>query len=126
MNRATVRKAYRNAMLEVFGCGDKEFDAHLTRAVHEDVHYGDRAPGQWSPESILEIYCENGIPNATDINDFTAEAAEFGLDPADAISYNSDSWHKIDEIVNLLLEPLYGVRVFHEPYNAAVINIHYS
>ncbi len=123
MNRATIRKAYREAILEVFGCGDKELDAHLIRALKTDIHLGNKAPGQWSPDSILEIYCENGIPNASDIHEFPP-MPEYGLLKG-TCSYNSDKWCKIDEIVNLLLEPVYGVRVFHEPYNAAVINVHY-
>jgi len=124
MNRSIIRKAYREAILEVFGCGDKELDAQLVKASKEDIHLGDKAPGQWSPHSILEIYCENGIPNATDINEW-GPMPEFGILKG-GCHYNSDSWCKVDRIVNLLLEPAYGVKVFHEPYNAAVINIHYA
>ncbi len=124
MNRVSIRKFYRDAIVSVFGCGDKELDAQLLKAVKEDVYLGDRAPGQWSSESILEIYCENGIPNASDINDFSAEASEFGVDPSNAVSYNSDSWSMVDELVNLMLEALgKSERYYHEPYNSAVINI---
>jgi hypothetical protein len=124
MNRATIRKLYRNAIVNVFGCDDKELDAQLSKAVKEDVHLGDRAPGQWSPESVLEIYCENGIPNASDINDFTAEAIEFGWDPSNAVSYNSDKWDTIDGLVNLMLEATgKRERYYHEPYNSAVISV---
>ena len=126
MNRATVRKLYREAILDVFGCGDKELDASLIKALKTDIHLGDKAPGQWAPHSVLEIYCENGIPNATDINDFGAEAIEFGFDPADAVCYNSESWHKVDAIVNLLLEPLYGEKVYHEPCNGGVVNVYWN
>ena len=45
MNRATIRKLYREAIVSVFGCDDKELDAQLLKAIKEDVHYGDRAPG---------------------------------------------------------------------------------
>ena len=123
MNRATIRKAYREAILRVFGCGDKELDAHLIRALKTDIHLGDKAPGQWSPNSILEIYCENGIPNASDIHEIPP-MPEYGY--KGGCHYNSDSWCKVDGIVNLLLEPVYGVKVFSEPYNAAVINIYYA
>jgi len=124
MNRATIRKLYRNAIVNVFGCDDKELDAQLSKAVKEDVHLGDRAPGQWSPESVLEIYCENGIPNASDINDFTAEAIEFGWDPSSAVSYNSDKWDTIDGLVNLMLEATgKRERYYHETYNSAVISV---
>ena len=123
MNRATIKKAYRKAILQVFGCGDKELDGYLIKAVKSDIHLGDQAPGQWSPESILEIYCENGIPNATDINEIPP-MPEFGY--KGGCHYNADSWAKVDDIVNLLLEPVYGVKVYHEPWNSAVINIHYA
>ena len=44
MNRATILKLYREAIVSFFGCDDKEIDAQLLKAVKEDVHYGDRAP----------------------------------------------------------------------------------
>lgn len=123
MNRATIRKAYREAILQVFGCGDKELDAQLIKALKTDIHLGDKAPGQWSPHSILEIYCENGIPNASDIHEFPPMPE---YDYKGGCHYNSDSWCKVDGIVNLLLGPVYGVKVHHEPWNSAVLNIHYS
>ena len=123
MNRATVRKAYRDALLQVFGCGDKELDVDLIRALKSDIHLGDKAPGQWSPTSVLEIYCENGIPNASDIHEIPP-MPEHGY--KGGCRYNSDSWYKVDEIVNLLLEPVYGVKVFSEPYNGAVVNVYFS
>ena len=118
MNRATVRKLYRDAIIQVFGCNDKELDADLVTAVKKDVHYGSDAPGQWSPDSILEIYCESGIPNASDI-----------FDPADhgfpgKVSYNSDRWNIIDGVVNLMLEAMgHHTRYYHEPYSGAVIGV---
>lgn len=126
MNRRTLKKLYREAIVQVFGTGDPDLDKNLCQAVSKDIHLGDKAPGQWSPGSVLEIYCESGIPNATDIHDFRAHAAEFGVDPSNAISYNSDRWAEIDGIVNLMLSISHpGVRVYHEPYNNAVINIGY-
>lgn len=127
MNRSTIKKLYREAIVQVFGCDDKDLDAHLLNAVKKDIHLGDHAPGQWSPSSVLEIYCENGIPNASDIQDFRAEAAEFGIDPSNAVSYNSDKWADIDGVVNLLLEAMgKKERFHHEPYNSAVVNIYNS
>jgi hypothetical protein len=124
MNRATIRKLYRDAIVNVFGCDDKELDVQILKAVKEDVHLGDKAPGGWSPDSVLEIYCENGIPNASDIHDFSYEAREFGMNPTNAVSYNSDKWDMIDGLVNLLLEAMgKKERYYHEPYNGAVINI---
>ena len=128
MNRATIRKLYREALVEYFGCGDTSLDKSLLRAVKEDIHLGGRAPGEWCGDhAVLEIYCENGIPNATDINDFGAEALEFGLDPSNAVAYNSDVWGSIDAWVNLALE-VRGAhkRVYHEPYNGAVVGVYWS
>ena len=125
MNRATVRKLYRDAIVNVFGCDDKEIDAQLLKAIKEDIHLAGKAPGNWVGEhGILEIYCENGIPNASDINDFTAEALEFGFSTEGAVTYNSDSWDMIDGLVNLMLEAMgKRERYYHEPYNGAVVGI---
>jgi hypothetical protein len=124
MNRATIRKLYRDAIVNVFGCDNKELDAQLLKAVKTDVHLGNKSPGQWSPDSTLEIYCENGIPNASDINDFSCYAAETGCKPSDLVSYNADRWDTIDGLVNLMLEAMGKTeRYYHEPYNGAVVGI---
>ena len=125
--RDTVRKLYREAILKYFGSGDVELDRHLTNALKKDVHLAGDAPGEWvSDHGVLEIYCESGIPNATDINDFSAEAREFGIDPKDAVTYNSESWFKIDAWVNLGLKSM-GKHdtVHHEPYNGAVVGVYW-
>jgi hypothetical protein len=123
MNRATIRRLYRDAILQVFGCSDKKLDASLIKATKSDVHFSDRAPGQWSPESILEIYCESGIPNASDINEIPP-MPEFGIMKGSCV-YNSDLWCRVDGIVNLMLEITHpGLNVYHEPQNAAVVNIY--
>ena len=118
--RTTIRKLYRQAIIEYHGCGDKELDAHLHRAVAKDVHLAGRAPGQWvSSEGVLEIYCESGIPNASDIN-------EFHFDGQYHVSYNSDKWCSIDDWVNLALKAQgYTDRVHHEPFNGAVIGVYW-
>ena len=127
MRRDQVRKLYREAILQVFGCDDKELDADLVKALKKDIHYSDEAPGGWSPESVLEIYCEDGIPNATDIHDFTAEAREFGFSTKNAVTYNSDRWDDIDGVVNLLLEATgKRERYHHEPCNGGVVNVYLS
>ena len=74
----------------------------------------------WSPDSVLEIYCEGGIPNATDIFD----PSWHGF-PGKAV-YNADKWAEVDDIVNLMLSISHpGTKVYHEPYNNAVVNIGY-
>ena len=120
MNRATLKKLYREAIVQVFGTGDRSQDEYLIKAVNRDIHLADQAPGQWSPNSVLEIYCEGGIPNATDIFDpswhgFSGKAV-----------YNADKWAEVDEIVNLMLSVSHpGIKVYHEPYNNAVVNVGY-
>jgi len=121
MNRATIKKLYREAIIQVFGIDDKTEDRYLLEAVNRDIHLADKAPGQWSPDSVLEIYCEGGIPNATDIFD----PGWHGM-PGKVI-YNSDLWAQVDDIVNLMLAVSHpGTKVYHEPYNNAVVNIGYS
>ena len=123
INRASVRKAYRDAILEVFGCGDKDLDKHLLKAVKADMHLGGKDPGGYGDRALLSVYCENGIPNASDIQDFTYEYQEFGIE-GNPFSYNSEKWDTVDGVVNLMLEALgKHERYYHEPYNAAVITV---
>jgi hypothetical protein len=115
----TIAKHYRDGLLQAFG-NPEDPDEYLVNALKKDVHRASEAPGQWSPGSILEIYCEGGIPNATDINEFVWKGKHH-------CSYNSEKWCKVDQYVNqsLALEG-YAQRVYHEPYNNAVVNIGWS
>ena len=125
VRRTTVRRLYRKALACVFGCGDADLDSDLLSALKKDVHLAGTSPGQWvSSDGVLEIYCESGIPNASDINEFPP-MPEFGFEGG--CSYNSDKWHKVDVLVNSGLEAL-GVtdRVFHEPHNGAVVAVHWA
>jgi hypothetical protein len=126
--RDTIRKLYREGLLQVFGCGDSELDEHLVKALKKDVHIAGKAPGQWVDEDgVLEIYCESGIPNATDINDYSCYAAEVGCDPSEMVGYNSDKWFAVDKYVNLGLKGLgFSEQIFHEPHNGAVVAVHWS
>ena len=119
-----IANLYRDGLRQVFGVDDPSEDEYLIKALKKDIHKGSEAPGQWSPNSILEIYCEGGIPNATDINEFPP-MPEFNY--KGGCSYNSDQWAKVDQYVNqtLALEG-YGNTVYHEPYNNAVVNIGWS
>ena len=101
-----VRDAYRRAIAKVWGLKQKD--------IKRDIHIGSRAPGQWSPESTVEIYCEGCIPNATDV--FYSEFGTF---------YNSESWVKIDDMANGFIQKKHpGAQKFHhEPYNNAVITV---
>ena len=116
----TIAKLYREGLIQVFG-DPEDPDEYLVKALNRDVHRASEAPGQWSPHSILEIYCEGGIPNATDIFD----PSWYGF--SGKASYNADKWAKVDQYVNqtLALEG-YAYRVYHEPYNNAVVNIGWS
>ena len=83
-----------------------------------------QAPGQHCPGAILEIYCESGIPNASDIQDFSYEAREFGINPSEAIVYHSDVWCKIDKMANELLAKKGAYQKYYtEPQNGAVLGI---
>ena len=127
-SRNKVKKMYQDAIFQVFGIDDKdpifkESNDRLKRAIKRDVHLGSKAPGQWCPFAILEIYCEGGIPNATDIHDFGAEMRAWGFE-GESVAYNHDKWCKVDGLVNLLAEA-YGwhERFSHEPYSDAVVAI---
>ena len=101
-----VRDAYRRAIAKVWGLKQKD--------IKRDIHIGSRAPGQWSPQSAVEIYCEGSIPNATGM--FYTEFGTF---------YHSESWCQIDDLANNIIQKKHpGLQRFHhEPYNNAVINI---
>ena len=122
MNRGTIRGLYREALTSVFGAGCSDVDECLLESVKKDIHLGGKDPGGWSRKgTVLSIYCESGIPNATDIID----PSWFGL--PGKVTYNSDKWSLVDETVNLLLAVSHpGTRVFHEPVNAAVVNVYYA
>lgn len=119
MNKATIRKLYREAILSVFGCDDKDLDKDLVAALKRDVHYGGEAPGQWCGDTAaLEIYCTGGIPNASDI----FNPADYGF--PGKVTYNSDRWDIIDGTVNLMLEAMgRRERCRHEPYNGGVVGV---
>ena len=104
-----VRDAYRRAIAEVWCLKQKD--------IKGDIHLGNKAPGGWSGgRAILEIYCEQDIPNATDVL-----YSEYGT------LYHSEMWCEIDDKVNeMLREKFPGCRRrFHfEPYNDAVVCVY--
>jgi|TARA_R110002153_G_scaffold49195_1_gene138750 hypothetical protein len=102
-----VKNAYQRAISKVWGIKQKD--------IKEDIHIGSRAPGQWSPRSAVEIYCEGDIPNATDAN-----YSEFGT------VYHSEMWFKIDDMANQFIQKKHpgAIRYHYEPYNDAVINVY--
>ena len=130
VRRDTIRNLYRQAIIQYFGVGqdDAVENVYLQTAVKRDIHIAGKGPGQWvSSHGVLEIYCEGGIPNATDIQDWRWVEAEFGVAPKEPVTYNSDKWDKIDKYVNLGLKAQgRPERVFHEPHNAAVVAVHWS
>ena len=123
--RDTVRRLYREAIVKYWHLDTA--DKSVSETLKRDVHLAGDAPGQWvGDHGVLEIYCESGIPNASDIQDFSAEAREFGFDPKDAVCYHTDVWHKIDAWVNLGLKAMgRHDKVHHEPYNGAVIGVYW-
>ncbi len=101
-----VRDAYRRAIAKVWGLKQKD--------IKRDIHIGSRAPGQWSPRSTVEIYCEGHIPNATDV--FYSEFGTF---------YHSENWVKIDDMANQFIQKKHpgAQKFYHEPYNSAVVTV---
>ena len=101
-----VRDAYRRAIAKVWLKKQKD--------IKGDIHIGSRAPGQRSPRSAVEIYCEGNIPNATDV-----QYTQFGT------FYHSERWVEVDDLANQFIQKKHpGAQKFHhEPYNNAVINI---
>jgi len=113
-----VRDAYRKAIAKCWHLKQKD--------IKKDIHLANKAPGQWCQGAVLEIYCESGIPNASDIQDFSYEAREFGMNPADAIVYHSDVWAKIDKMANELLAAKGAgtyQKYYTEPQNSAVLGV---
>tara|TARA_Y100001963_G_C6498602_1_gene316824 strand:+ start:166 stop:555 length:390 start_codon:yes stop_codon:yes gene_type:complete len=124
VGRPTIRRLYKEAIISVFGCGDKELDKELVVSTKNDIHLGGKDPGGYGSNALLSVYCESGIPNASDIHDFSYEYKEFGIE-GNPVLYNSEKWDRIDEIVNLYLNAVGSdFTVFHEPYNHAVVNVY--
>jgi len=116
IRRTTIRRLYREAIRQYFGSGDKNIDRDLENSLKKDVHIAGQGPGQWvSEEGVLEIYCESGIPNASDIHD-----TPYGT------VWNSEKWFEIDDWVNLALEGMgHSERVHYEPFNGAVVGVYW-
>ena len=116
---------YKNCLSEVFNPEffteeDIDPDPYLTEAIQRDVHNADEAPGQWSQGlALVEIYCESGIPNASDYFD----PAWYGH--SGKVSYNAEKWNRVDDRVNEELQHRgFDMRVYHEPVNNAVVCIY--
>ena len=101
-----VKRAYQRAIAKVWGLKQKD--------IKNDIHIGRSAPGQWSPSSVVEIYCEGNIPNASDYH-----CTSLGT------FYHSDRWYQVDDIANEFIQNKHpgAKRFHHEPYNNAVVNI---
>jgi hypothetical protein len=117
VTKATIKKLYIDAIMKYQYAEDE-------KRVRQDVHTGGQAPGNWAPESLLEIYCENGIMNASDIHDYPPDP-EFNY--KGGCSYNSDMWVNMDEYVNLMLAAQ-GCKdkVYTESINGAVVAVYWS
>ena len=70
VRRDTIRNLYRQAIIQYWGGKPVDSD-YLQKAVKRDIHIAGKGPGQWvSSHGVLEIYCEGGIPNASDVQDW--------------------------------------------------------
>jgi len=88
------------------------------KAIRKDV----RVRCQWNPNASIEIYCEDGIMNATDI---IHSYNPVGSDPAKSVRYCSEIWIAMDAYVNQQLEFLdYDVKVYSAPVNDAVVAVY--
>ena len=106
-----VKAAYARALAAIFDLKQKD--------IKKDIHTGKKAPGQWSPDSTLEIYCEGDIPNASDYHSF----ADFGLE---GYYCHAEKWCEVDKVANKLLVEKLGENIqsyWHEPYNNAVVTV---
>jgi hypothetical protein len=103
IRRTSVRKAYREAILQVFGCGVSADDLHLLRACKESIFLGGKDPCGWSSDdAVLCIYTENGIPTNGD---------------PDCRTLYMDMWFEVDRIA---FEKL-GIHYYTEMQNPAVV-----
>jgi hypothetical protein len=82
--------------------------------INNDVYIARRAPGQWSPHAVLEIYTENGIPNPLD-----SEWLGDGLGSWD----HSETWQYIEAQANEALVNNGIQQVLYEPYHSGVVNV---
>ena len=114
-DKVLVRNIYVQAVRERWF---SDGEGMLRKDFDKDIHIGGEAPGNWSPNSLVEIYCEDGIPNASDVHDF----AEFG----GGFHHNIDDWLSIDERVNQLLNDAgrSDLHAYTEAHNSAVLSVH--
>jgi hypothetical protein len=117
VTKATIKRLYVDAIMKYQHAEDE-------KQVRKDVHTGAHSPGPGSFLALLEIYCESGIMNASDIHEHPP-MPEF--DYKGGCSYNSDMWVNMDEYVNLMLEAQGCSRkVYTEAINGAVVAVYWS
>ena len=114
-DKCLVRYAYVQAIRERWF---HDGEGMLRKDFDKDIHIGGEAPGNWSPNSLVEIYCEDGIPNASDVHSF----AEFG----GSTHYNIEDWARIDARANQLIHEAdrSDLQVYTEVHNSAVLSVH--
>ena len=115
-DKKLVRDAYALAVREKWYTEGDDFSI-LPEDFDKDIHVGGEAPGGWAPHSLVEIYCEDGIPNASDINDWS----EFG----GGVTYNSEEWFSIDKRVREILaeKGRADIRPYTESHSSAVLAV---
>jgi len=115
VTKATIKRLYVDAIMKYQHTEDE-------KRIRKSVHSGGKGPGGWTGDhALLEIYCEDGIMNATDIHDFPP-MPEFEYKGGS--HYNSDMWCNMDEYVNLMLQAQgCNRKVYHEPINGAVVSV---
>lgn len=113
-DKLLVRNAYVQAIRERWTPGEGSI---LREDFDKDVHVGGEAPGGWAPRALVEIYCEDGIPNASDVNDWS----DFG----GGVTYNCEEWFAIDKrVYEILVEKgRTDIRPYTESHNHAVLSV---
>jgi|TARA_R110000744_G_scaffold82313_2_gene161711 hypothetical protein len=116
-DKCLVRYAYVQAIRERWF---HDGEGMLRKDFDKDIHIGGEAPGNWSPNSLVEIYCEDGIPNASDVHSF----AEIG----GGTHYNIEDWISIDARANQLLDEANrsDLHAYTEAHNSAVLSVYLS
>ena len=96
------------------------FDLTLDQ-VEKDVRVSAIVGNEWSKGSLIEIYCEQDIPNASDFFD----PLDWGM--SGCVVYNSDKWNEVDKLANdfIRARTFNFKSVYHEPYNNAVVVVNY-
>ena len=105
-----IARLFRAAILEAM-------EGLVTQEIVErDVRIAPTAQEWVSDDAILEIACESGIMNASDVE-------RFYWDNREIVVRYADTWDKITKAVN---EQLDLAQVHYEPHNSAIVGVYFE